>query len=153
MTIIIPYRDSGSTANSETASVGLYAIQIAANHGLTVITTCSPDNFELVKSLGAEHVFDYKKPDVVSSIEHVAPDLKYFFDTIGTESSTRLGGLALSDSHPVMCTVRPGKAHTEGLAANIKVTAVLMWTAFGEALEFKGIPLDVSWPRILRSSN
>lgn len=27
--------------------------------GLTVITTASPRNFEFVKSLGADHVFDY----------------------------------------------------------------------------------------------
>ena len=27
--------------------------------GLTVITTASPRNFDFVKSLGADHVFDY----------------------------------------------------------------------------------------------
>jgi len=124
------------------SSVGLYAIQIASLHGLRVITTCSPRHEKLVKSLGAEHVFDYRDADVVSHIRDVAPGLKYFFDTIGNESSTTLGGQALDHESPVMCTVRPGKAHTEGLAANVKVTAVLMWTAFGEACDFRG----VHWP-------
>lgn len=136
---------SSSTADlHHPASVGLYAIQIASLHGLRVITTCSPRHEKLVKSLGAEHVFDYRDADVVSHIRDVAPGLKYFFDTIGNESSTTLGGQALDHESPVMCTVRPGKAHTEGLAANVKVTAVLMWTAFGEACDFRGVHWPVS---------
>lgn len=41
------------------SSVGLYAIQIATLAGYQVVTTCSPKNFELVKSLGAVAAYDY----------------------------------------------------------------------------------------------
>ncbi|KAJ4343986.1 hypothetical protein N0V95_006471 [Ascochyta clinopodiicola] len=40
-------------------SVGCNAIQLAVASGYEVITTASPKNFNLVKDLGATHVFDY----------------------------------------------------------------------------------------------
>jgi len=43
----------GSTAT------GTLAIQFAKLSGLEVITTSSPHNFSLLKSLGADYVFDY----------------------------------------------------------------------------------------------
>jgi alcohol dehydrogenase len=43
--------------------VGTIAIQLAKHLGATVATTTSADNFELVKSLGADFVIDYKTQD------------------------------------------------------------------------------------------
>ncbi|MBM9590997.1 NADP-dependent oxidoreductase [Leptospira sp. 201903075] len=43
--------------------VGSFAIQLAKHLGATVATTTSAPNFELVKSLGADIVIDYKKED------------------------------------------------------------------------------------------
>ena len=43
--------------------VGTIAIQLAKHLGATVATTTSADNFELVKSLGADIVIDYKTQD------------------------------------------------------------------------------------------
>ncbi len=43
--------------------VGTFAIQLAKHLGATVPTTTSADNFDLVKSLGADIVIDYKKDD------------------------------------------------------------------------------------------
>jgi NADPH:quinone reductase-like Zn-dependent oxidoreductase len=40
------------------ASVGQFAIQLAHLSGYKVVTTASPYNFELVKSLGADAMFD-----------------------------------------------------------------------------------------------
>ena len=39
--------------------VGGYAIQIARHMGAKIITTCSPNNFEYVRSLGADFAIDY----------------------------------------------------------------------------------------------
>ncbi|KAK6845957.1 zinc-binding oxidoreductase ToxD [Apiospora arundinis] len=41
-------------------NTGMIAIQFAKLSGLTVLTTCSPHNFALLKNLGADAVFDYK---------------------------------------------------------------------------------------------
>ena len=43
--------------------VGTFAIQLAKHLGATVATTTSPANIELVKSLGADLVIDYKKEE------------------------------------------------------------------------------------------
>lgn len=43
--------------------VGIFAIQLAKHLGATVATTTSTKNVELVKSLGADVVIDYKKQD------------------------------------------------------------------------------------------
>jgi NADPH:quinone reductase-like Zn-dependent oxidoreductase len=43
--------------------VGTFAIQLAKHLGATVATTTSAANVELVKSLGADVVIDYKKDD------------------------------------------------------------------------------------------
>lgn len=117
---------------TSTASVGLYAIQLAVIYGLDVITTCSPHNTDLVRSYGAKHVFDYNDPKVIEKITQAAPDLQYIFDTIGTTTSSGLSSQAFGDREGSrrLCTVRPGKANTEHVTANTHVTDVLVWTAF-----------------------
>ncbi|KAJ5651569.1 uncharacterized protein N7484_005292 [Penicillium longicatenatum] len=47
------------------SSVGSCAIQLAVAAGYQVISTSSPRNFALVKSLGASHVFDYNSKTLV----------------------------------------------------------------------------------------
>jgi len=49
-------------------SVGCNAIQLAVAAGYEVFSTSSPKNFDLLKSLGASQVFDYKDPAVISKI-------------------------------------------------------------------------------------
>ncbi|KAL0931137.1 zinc-binding dehydrogenase family superfamily [Colletotrichum truncatum] len=50
------------------SSVGCNAIQLAVASGYEVITVASPQNFDLLKKLGAANVFDYHAPDVVEQI-------------------------------------------------------------------------------------
>lgn len=98
--------------------------------GLEVITTCSPRHADFVRSLGAKHVFDYRDDNVVEKIKGVAPGLKYVFDTIGSETTSPTASRAVNSSGGSLCTVRPGKANTEGVTAWTKVVDVLVWTAF-----------------------
>ncbi|KAI1312687.1 putative alcohol dehydrogenase [Xylaria venustula] len=50
-------------------TTGMVGIQFAKLSQLQVITTCSPHNFDLVKSLGADAVFDYKSPTCAADIK------------------------------------------------------------------------------------
>lgn len=113
------------------ASVGLFAVQLAAIAGLKVITTCSPRNADLVRSLGASEVFDYNDPNVVDKIRAAAPGMRHAFDTIGDGDTSTLSSRALAaDQQVYLCTVRPGKTFTENVTANTVVSDVLVWTAF-----------------------
>ncbi|KAJ5091374.1 hypothetical protein NUU61_006244 [Penicillium alfredii] len=112
------------------SSVGLYTIQLASICGFEVITTCSPRNADLVKSCGANHVFDYSDETVIAKINAVAPNLQYVFDTIGNTTSSSFASTAFADRMGNLCTVRPGKANTEQVTGNTNVTDVLVWTAF-----------------------
>ncbi|KAM0431317.1 hypothetical protein ACHAPT_005291 [Fusarium lateritium] len=70
------------------SAVGSAAIQLAVAAGYEVLTTASPKNFDLVKRLGASHVFDYKSPTVMADLLKAAEGKKSagVFDTIGFAS-------------------------------------------------------------------
>jgi NADPH:quinone reductase-like Zn-dependent oxidoreductase len=50
------------------SSVGGNAIQLAVAAGYEVITTCSPQNFNYVKKLGAAQAFDYHSDTVIDDV-------------------------------------------------------------------------------------
>lgn len=59
--------------------VGIYAIQLAKQAGAYVITTASERNHELLTSLGADEVIDYRN----TKFEEVLSDIDVVFDTMG----------------------------------------------------------------------
>lgn len=62
--------------------VGSYGVQLAKALGATVVGVCSAANIDLVRSLGADEVIDYKQQHYSASLRN--QDLVY--DTIGRES-------------------------------------------------------------------
>jgi NADPH:quinone reductase-like Zn-dependent oxidoreductase len=82
--------------------VGTFAIQLAKHLGATVATTTSTENVDLVKSLGADVVVDYKKEDYTKVLNGYDVVLNSLGKDTLEQSLTVLkpGGMLISISGP-----------------------------------------------------
>ena len=92
--------------------------------------------------MGATHVFDYRDPDVVDKIKSNVPNISHVFDCIGSSTSSIQASKTVKADGGTLCTVRPGKAFTEGIAGHVKITDVLVWTCFLKDHQYK----EFKWP-------
>ena len=61
------------------------------------MSTASPRNHVLVRSLGADIVFDYRDPDVVAMIKEATGDtIRVVFDTISEADSQHISAASLA---------------------------------------------------------
>ncbi|KAF8311462.1 GroES-like protein [Clavulina sp. PMI_390] len=113
-------------------SVGLYAISLAklCDDRIPVITTASPHSFDLVKSRGADVVFDYKDPEVSQKIKDWAKEQGYAegilkgLDCISSHGSTTLATEAMGGGMlNVLLMVSPeeGKSWPNGVDVSFVV--------------------------------
>ncbi|GHJ88726.1 hypothetical protein NliqN6_5128 [Naganishia liquefaciens] len=71
--------------NGGSSSVGAVAIQLAKDHGATVVTSCSGPKMEMVKGFGADEVLDYTASPLGEQLAKLPP-VDLVFDAIGTQS-------------------------------------------------------------------
>ena len=129
------------------SATGSLAIQFAKLSGYTVITTCSPRNFDFVKQLGADLVFDYRDPEAPKAIREYTKDgLKLVFDTIGVKDAIKFCDSALSTQGGEYVTLLVDKIDRE----NVNSRWVIGYTTLGEYFkygqwEFPEVPEDFEY--------
>ena len=101
------------------SAVGQYAIQFAKLSGLRVLTTASSKNFDLVKGLGADEVFDYRDEGVVEKIRVATGNaLDIAIDTISEGKTPAQVTGAIRDKGGKVAIILP----YESPRPNVKVT-------------------------------
>lgn len=116
--------------------------------GLTVVTTCSPRNNDLVKSLGADASFDYNDLDCGLQIrKHTSNALMYAFDCISEGSSVQICADALSTSSSATKKYTSLLRVSDFPRDDVEKTTTLAYSAIGEDMSFGGQG-DVIPPKI-----
>jgi len=114
---------------SGTSSTGQYAIQLAKLAGLRVISTASPKNFEFVKSVGADEVFDYADSWTARKIFAVTSGrLVYAVDCTSEAMTPNQVSMSLSTQGGKIATLLPYESRKKG----VQTSFVLACTVFGK---------------------
>lgn len=93
---------------------------------------------EAVTKDGPKDVFDYHDQDVAKHVLQKYPDISYIFDTIGSPASSASVAQLFGERGGRLCTVRPGKAHCDGLHDKISVHDVFVFTVFPKEHDYRG---------------
>ncbi|KAG2009352.1 hypothetical protein GB937_007755 [Aspergillus fischeri] len=133
-------KESNHVENRETllvyggaTSAGSWIIQFAKLAGFTVLTTCSPNNFSLVRQYGADVVFDYRDPMCARKIrEHTSNTLRVVCDTVATQESVRICEEAIGDAGGLYHSLLP----VQTTRADVQATFANCCTAIGETFEY-----------------
>jgi len=121
--------------------VGTFAIQLAKHVGATVATTTSTANVDLVKSLGADIVIDYKKED----FENVLHDYDVVLNSLGKDTLEKSlqvlkpGGRLISISGP------PDPDFAKNLGSGWMLRLVMRLLSYGIRKKAKRRGVDYSF--------
>ncbi|POS78117.1 TOXD [Diaporthe helianthi] len=114
---------------------GMMGIQYAKMSGCTVIATCSPKNFALLTSLGADYCVDYNSSTCVEDIKTGlggAP-LKNVWDCIATTKSAQICAQAMSPrGGHYSSLLYLSSAILRRVNPRIRCTTTIGYTIFGE---------------------
>lgn len=122
----------GSTAT------GSLAIQYLKLSGLQVIATASPHNFDYLKSLGADKVFDYNSPTCAADIrKYTNGKLKHALDCISEGKSPQITVEAMSGEGGLYTNLlNLGQDKIAEFNNAVEARSTLAYTILGEAFAF-----------------
>lgn len=142
----LPLPDSGVKADypvliyGGSTATGSLAIQYARLSGCpNIVTTCSPRNFDLVKSLGAHAVFDYRDAECANKIrEYTNDSLAHVLDCISSSASAEICSTAVGSAGGVVSYLLTGTKHDR---PDVQAKSTLGYTVMGEACHFGSLEL------------
>jgi NADPH:quinone reductase-like Zn-dependent oxidoreductase len=118
--------------------VGHLAVQIAKARGAYVIGTASAANHELVRSLGADEVIDYRSADFATAVS----DVDVVLDTVGGDYPARSLRTLRSGGVLVALLPFPSSVREEAAARGIRVELMLAEADHGGMAAVAGLVDD-----------
>ena len=128
-------------------AVGSVVVQVAKAKGMTVIGSAGgPDKCDLVRSLGADEVIDYKSGPVLKNLAAAAPDgIDVYFDNVGGEHLDAAFALARDHARFAICGMIQGyndptpasfRFIMRIIAARIRLKGFIIFDYFPRMAEF-----------------
>ena len=131
------------------SSAGFFAIQLAKLAGIRTVATASPDSHAMLKSLGAEAVFDYRDPEAGAKIlAWAGGELVNGLDCISEDSTVPLASNAMTGGTLVL--LLSGSVQHKDNNPKVALKPMLLYTAMGKAFTkfgqtFPASPVDYEW--------
>lgn len=130
-------------------AVGSVVVQVAKAKGMTVIASAGgPEKCEFVRSLGADHVVDYKAAPILKGLAAAAPDgIDVYFDNVGGDHLDAALALARNNARFAICGMIEGynsatpasfRFIQRVIAARIMMKGFIVLDFFGRLPEFYG---------------
>jgi len=114
---------------SGASSVGQNAVQLGHLAGYKIVTTASEANHQLLKSYGADAIFDYKDPKVDEKIREVTDNkLQYAMDCVISEDSPSLIAKSFGSNGGTVVVILP-TSEDKLPRKDVKVIETLLYTA------------------------
>lgn len=114
-------------------SAGLFHIQLAKAAGYTVITTASPHSQDLVKSYGADAVFDYNSASVAQDIVKEYPAISKAVDCYSEGQSIKISAEVVKGKGGKVMTLLP---NSNPKVPGVTVEMVLAYTMLGRPFQW-----------------
>ncbi|KAK2873741.1 putative secondary metabolism biosynthetic enzyme [Arthroderma sp. PD_2] len=120
------------------SATGTLAIQMLKICGLRIITTCSPVNFDLVRSRGAEEVFDYHSTECIQDIrQYTRNSLSYVVDCISTTDSMTLCYAAMGRLGGRYAALEPHSKRVMKNRPTVKADWIFQPSLFGKKIAWE----------------
>jgi NADPH-dependent curcumin reductase CurA len=130
-------------------AVGSVAVQIAKAKGMTVIGSAGgADKSDYVRSLGADHVVDYKAGSILKGLAAAAPDgIDVYFDNVGGDHLDAAFALARQNARFAICGMIEGYNNAtppsfrfimRTIAMRIRLKGFIVFDYFPRMSEFYG---------------
>ena len=115
--------------HSGASSVGHYVIQIAKMMGMKIITTASPHNHDLLKSLGASICLSYKDPNWVNDVKTATNDhVRYAIDCVSRDGSVEKVIDTIGTANGKVALVLPWDGHSRREGVKVEPTMVCAYS-------------------------
>ncbi|KAL1643592.1 hypothetical protein SLS61_009220 [Didymella pomorum] len=116
-------------------SAGLSIVQLAKAFGWKVVATASPHSFDLVKSFGADAVYNYRDANVGAEIATAHPEIKLAVDCFSEGKSTKTCDTVIAKNGGQVITLLPS---AKPGTPSIKHELIMAYTVFGR--DFQWLP-------------